>query len=209
MATLQGKQLKQVINPTLAKAFTHPLRGHVWVTLCEKGLASPKEIADELGLEVSEVSYHFRELKRRGLIKLLRTVRRRGFTEHFYQPCTPVLYFDDFDWMQIPAPIRSTFSGDMLQQVIEELIEALGAGSFDARNRHLSRTWLLVDERGWNELMQIAQEALDRVQAIQKRCAKRRRKASEPAIPVSVVMASFETAASLSQREAGGAGEGS
>lgn len=203
MASLHGKQLKQVIDPTLAKAFTHPLRGHVWVTICEKGIASPTEIAGELELDVSDVSYHFRELKKRKLIRLIRTVQRRGFDEHFYEPCTPVLYFDDFDWMEIPAPIRSTFSADMLQQIMKELISALEAGSFDARNRHLSRTWLMVDERGWKELMRAMQRAGERILAIQERCAERRKTSLEPGIPVAAVMASFETAAGISRREAG------
>ncbi len=203
MASLHGKKLKQVIDPTVAKAFTHPLRGHVWVTVCERGVASPTEIADELGLEVSEVSYHFRELKRRNLIRLARTVPRRGFDEHFYEPCVPALHFDDFDWMKIPAPIRATFSADTLRQIIEELIGALDVGSFDARSRHLSRTWLLVDERGWRELMRALKAALDRIQAIQERSVKRREASSEPGVPVSVVLACFETIASISRREAG------
>lgn len=204
MANLQGKKLKQVIDPTVAKAFTHPLRGHVWVTVCERGIASPTEISDELDLEVSEVSYHFRELKRRNLIRLVRTVQRRGFDEHFYEPCVPSLHFDDFDWMKIPAPIRSTFSADMLRQIIEELVGALDAGSFDARSRHLSRTWLSVDERGWRELMRAMKAALDRIQAIQERSTKRRETSSEPGIPVSVLLASFETIAGISRSEAGG-----
>jgi hypothetical protein len=195
MATVQGMQLKQVISPRVAKAFTHPLRGHVWVTLCERGEGSPKEIADELGIEVSEVSYHFRELKKRHLIRMVRTEQRRGFAEHFYEPTAPVFYFDDADWMRIPAPIRSTFSGDMLRQIIEETMAALQAGSFEARNRHLSRTWLLVDEQGWEDVMRVAQDALDQILAIQKLCAKRRAKSTQPGIPVSVVMAAFETVA--------------
>lgn len=203
MASLQGKKLKQVIDPTVAKAFTHPLRGHVWVTVCEKGIASPTEIADELELDVTEVSYHFRELKKRNLIRLAHTVQRRGFDEHFYEPCTPALDFDDFDWGKIPAPIRSTLSAGMLRQIIEELIDALDAGSLDARNRHLSRTWMLVDERGWRELMRAMRAALDRIQAIQERSTKRRATSSEVGIPVSVMLASFETIASISKREAG------
>jgi DNA-binding transcriptional ArsR family regulator len=195
MASLHGKKLKQVIDPTVAKAFTHPLRGHVWVTVCERGLASPTEIANELDLDVSEVSYHFRELKKRNLIRLVRTVPRRGFDEHFYEPCVPALQFDDFDWMQIPAPIRATFSADTLRQVIEELVGALDAGSFDARSRHLSRTWLSLDERGWRELTRAMKAALDRIQAIQERSAKRRKASSEPGIPVSVLLACFETVA--------------
>jgi DNA-binding transcriptional ArsR family regulator len=203
MASLDGKNLKQVIDPTVAKAFTHPLRGHVWVTICEKGMASPTEIANELDLDVSEVSYHFRELKKRELIKLVRTVQRRGFDEHFYEPCVPALHFDDVDWMEIPAPIRSTLSADMLRQIIKELIEALGAGSLDARNRHLSRTWLLVDERGWGEVVRTMKTALDRIQAIQERCAKRQEGSPGSVIPVSIVLGSFETAASISRQKAG------
>jgi predicted transcriptional regulator len=93
MAAAQGRQLKQIIDPRLAKAFTHPLRGHVWVTICERGIASPREIADETGIDVSEISYHFRNLKKNELIKLVRTEKRRGFAEHFYKPTAPVFYF--------------------------------------------------------------------------------------------------------------------
>ncbi|MGC1852179.1 MAG: helix-turn-helix domain-containing protein [Solirubrobacterales bacterium] len=204
MASLQGKKLKQVIDPTLAKAFTHPLRGHVWVTLFERGVVSPTEIANELELDVSDVSYHFRELKKRNLIRLVRTVQRRGFDEHFYEPIAPAFHFDDAGWMDLPAGIRSTFSGEMLRQVIEQLTAALEAGSFDARSRHLSQTWLVVDERGWKELMRTLERTLERVRTIQERCAERRGRSSAPAgIPVSLVMASFETAEGISQQAAG------
>lgn len=203
MANLHGKKLKQVIDPTLAKAFTHPLRGHVWVTLFERGEVSPTEIANELELEVSDVSYHFRELKKRKLIKLARTVQRRGFDEHFYEPIAPALYFDDAAWMNLPAQIRSSLSGEMVRQIIDQLTCALEVGSFDARNRHLSQTWLLVDEQGWAELTRAMRSALKRISVIQERCAARRDGSSEPGISVSLVMASFETAASISRREAG------
>jgi len=203
MASLHGKKLKQVIDPTLAKAFTHPLRGHVWVTLFERGLVSPTEIAEELDLDVSDVSYHFRGLKKRNLIRLARTEQRRGFDEHFYEPIAPAFHFDDADWMKLPTGIRSTLSGELLRQVIEQLTDALKAGSFDARNRHLSQSWLVVDEQGWKELMRAVQAALDRILAIQERCVERRKTSSEPGIPVAMVMASFETAASISQQKAG------
>lgn len=203
MASLDGKKLKQVIDPTLAKAFTHPLRGHVWVTLFERGVVSPTEIANELELDVSDVSYHFRGLRNRGLIRLVRTVQRRGFDEHFYEPIAPALDFNDAEWMKLPAGIRAGFSGELVRQVIEQLTGALEAGSFDARNRHLSQSWLLVDERGWEELMRSVQQLLDRFQTIQERCADRRKDSAEPGIPVAVAMASFETAAGLAQRQAG------
>jgi len=203
MASLDGKKLRKVIDPTLAKVFTHPLRGHVWVTLFERGEVSPAEIASELKLESHEVSYHFRELKRRNLIRLVRTVQRRGFDEHFYEPVAPALNFDDAEWMKLPAGIREAFSGEMVRQIIDGLTEALDAGSFDARNRHLSQSWLLVDERGWKELMRAVQKALDRFLVIGERGAERRRTSGEPGIPVCLAMAAFETADGIARREAG------
>jgi len=201
MATGEEMKLKQVIDPTLAKAFTHPLRGHVWVTVCEKGIASPKEVAEETGLDLSEVSYHFRGLKRRKLIKLVRTEGRRGFAEHFYEPAAPVLYFDDAEWMSLPAEVRSTFSADTLRQVIEELRAAVESGSFEARNRHLSRTWLVVDEQGWEEATSVVEEALQRILAIQRECGERLRGGGETGVPICVAMASFETADGIGRRD--------
>lgn len=193
MAGPQRKKLKQVIDPTLAKAFTHPLRGHIWVTLFERGVASPAEIAKELDLDVSEVSYHFRGLKRRRLIRVVRTVPRRGFDEHFYEPIAPVFDFDDAEWMRLPVGIRESFSGEMVGQIIEQLTDALESGSFDDRSRHLSQSWLMVDEQGWRELMRTMQRTLDRVEAIKQRCAERRQASGERGISVSVPMAAFET----------------
>lgn len=203
MVDLEGKKLKQVIDPNVAKAFTHPLRGHVWVTLFEKGETSATEIAAELDLEPNDVSYHFRELRRRGLAKLDRVVRRRGFEEYIYRPVVPALDFDDAEWMALPLEVRSSFSGEAVRQITETLTSALAAGSFDARNRHLSLSWLLVDERGWGESMEVAKRALEEFRAIHERCAKRRTKDSKPGIPLAVAMAAFETAASAAAHEAG------
>jgi len=193
MDAMHGKQLKRVMDPTLAKAFTHPLRGHVLVTLCERGIASPKEIAEETGIDVSEVSYHFRELKRRKLIKLVRTEKRRGFAEHFYEPASPVLYFDDEEWMRIPERLRTTISADTLRSAIDDMIAALGAGSLDARNRHLSRTPMMVDEQGWEEATKVVDDALAEILAIQKAAAERHKGSTGPGIRMCVVMTSFET----------------
>jgi Bacterial regulatory protein, arsR family len=200
---LDGKKLKRVIDPTLAKVFTHPLRGHVWVTLFERGVVSPTEIANELEIESSEVSYHFRNLHRKGLIRLRHTVQRRGFDEHFYEPVAPGLNFDDEEWMRVPRGIRSSFSGDLLRRITGSLAESLTAGVFDARNRHLSRTWLRLDERGWNEAMRLMRQTLERFRAIQERSAERCRSSGEEPISVEVVMAAFETVASIARRQAG------
>lgn len=204
MANLKGKKLKQVIDPTLAKAFTHPLRGHVWVTLFERGEASPSDIASELDLKVDDVDYHFRELERRGLIGLLRMQRgERGFEKHVYEPIAPAFDFDDASWMELPVEVRSMFSGEMVRQLIEGITAALEAGSFDARDRHLSQSWVLVDAQGWGEMIAVARTALERFLAIGKLAGMRRKKTGEAGIPVCLMMAVFETADSISRRQVG------
>lgn len=194
MASLKGKKLKQVIDPTLAKAFTHPLRGHVWVTICEQGSASPSGVAAELGLKAEDLNYHFGELVRRGLIKPIGTrPGKRAFDKHVYEACAPALRFDDSTWMKIPSQIRATLSADTMRSIIEEMVEALSAGSFDARNRHLSQQWLLVDERGWDEVIGDVNRLLDRILAVQKRCAGLDLAESGSGIPLSIVISAFET----------------
>jgi len=49
------------------------------------GWASPNGIAEKLGFEVEHVGYHVRVLRDLGCIELVRTVRRRGFIEHYYR----------------------------------------------------------------------------------------------------------------------------
>jgi hypothetical protein len=202
MANLEGKKLKQVIDPTLAKAFTHPLRGHVWVTICEQGTASPSGVAEELDLKAEDLNYHFCELARRGLIRSVGTrPGKRAFDKHVYEACAPALQFDDSAWMKIPSQIRATLSADTMRSIVEEMIEALSVGSFDTRNRHLSQQWLLVDERGWEEVMGDTNRLLDRILAVQKRCAGLDLAESGSGIPVSIVIAAFETVAGISRED--------
>ncbi len=48
--------------------------------------ASPRELAIELGEQLSALSYHVRVLARCNAIELVRTHRSRGSTQHFYRP---------------------------------------------------------------------------------------------------------------------------
>jgi hypothetical protein len=103
--------------------------------------------------------------------------------------------------MEIPVQIRETLSADTARSIIGDIIEALGAGAFEARNRHLSQHWLLVDERGWDEVMGDASRLLDRIVAVRKRCAGLELAESGSGIPVSIVIAAFETAAGISHED--------
>jgi DNA-binding transcriptional ArsR family regulator len=72
------------IDQQLAKALSNELRAKA-LTLISEGIASPKLIAAELDLDLRNVAYHVRVLKRLGCIELVETEKRRGAVEHLYR----------------------------------------------------------------------------------------------------------------------------
>jgi len=81
------------IDQRLAKALSSPLRARA-LTLIGEGVASPKAIADELGLDVRGVAYHVRVLCKLGCIELAETKQRRGAIEHIYRVADAALEKD-------------------------------------------------------------------------------------------------------------------
>lgn len=200
---LEQDRLRKVIDQRLIKALSHPLRAHLLATLNER-LASPTEMADELGLDVAFLSYHVRVLRDLGCIDLIETGQRRGATEHFYR-ARPVLFFDDLAWKQLPASLKSDLSTDMLQAILNDLVRALRAKTFDAReDRHLSWTPVLLDEKGWADANAALFAALERIFEIQAECAERLAEGNGPGIRATMSMVCFETP-SRSVRSSNGA----
>jgi DNA-binding transcriptional ArsR family regulator len=72
------------IDHRLAKALSNPLRAQA-LHLIADGIASPKAIAEKLGLDVRGVAYHVRVLDKLGCIELAETHQRRGVLEHVYR----------------------------------------------------------------------------------------------------------------------------
>jgi DNA-binding transcriptional ArsR family regulator len=188
-------KLKQIIDPILARALTHPLRGHILLLIGEQGVASPKEIGLALDIDVPEVSYHVRNLKARGLIRLVRTEQRRGVKEHFYELTEPIVFFDDREWELLPRQIQSRFTASLMRVAMIDAVDALKAGTFNTHDCHHSRLTMPVDAQGRREAAEVLNGALERLREIQEDCAKRMTLPSEEATPFAVYMSAFETAA--------------
>ncbi|MGE5281511.1 MAG: helix-turn-helix domain-containing protein [Chloroflexota bacterium] len=71
----------------LARANTHPLRISILEVLELDGgrCLSPSDLAHELQMPLSNVSYHVAVLRRSGLLELVDEHPVRGATEHFYR----------------------------------------------------------------------------------------------------------------------------
>lgn len=141
---------RNISDPQIAKALAHPLRVAILGVL-EDRTASPNEIARELNASLGLVSYHVRMLARFGLVKLVDTQPRRGAVEHYYRAEErPVITSDA--WGRIPSIVRHATIRASLTQLADQVTRAAQSGGFERSNIHLSRSPMVVDQRGWDQL---------------------------------------------------------
>lgn len=170
---------KDGVEQIVAKAFAHPLRVQILIILNEK-VASPNLLSQELDQSLNLVAYHVRVLEKYDCIELVDTKQRRGATEHFYR-ATRRQFLTDSEWARMPANLRPGLAGAMLKSVFEDLEEASNSGTLDeVDDLHLSRTPMVVDGQGWNDVSDLLRQTLDRVLEIQTESSQRIAEGTDP-----------------------------
>ena len=128
-------------------------------------IASPNQLARELGLPLGRVSYHIRLLSDLGAIELVRTEPRRGALEHFYRAVTTV-WFSEGDWAKLPRSARRGILGQNLQQIFTDVTTAADTGGFDHPSSLVLRAPLRLDAGGMEEVSGLLRAALDRAREL-------------------------------------------
>ena len=183
------------------KALAHPLRIQILGVL-EREVASPNQIATELGAPLGNVSYHVRELSRLGMIRLVKKTPRRGAIEHYYRAEARPRISDE-GWAQTPKIVKNAMLRAALEQVGAHVNAAAVAGGFDAKDAHMNRVELTLDKQGWEELSKDLWKILKRLPEIEKAATKRLAKSDhEGELQATVVTMLFETADPMLGREA-------
>ncbi len=186
----RGKS-KRGVNQALVKSLAHELRAEILAILNER-MASPNELAKELGEGLSQVSYHVKVLKDYKVITLVKTEPRRGAVEHYYR-ATSRAYLTDRDWHELPESVRVGMSADLFQAVVDDVVASMEEEKFDDReDRHLSWTPLMLDEKGWGELQKLLGQTLKQALKINGEAGKRLAKSKEEPISASVAMVGYE-----------------
>jgi DNA-binding transcriptional ArsR family regulator len=181
-----------LVDPRLAKALSHPMRAHILAILNDR-VASPNEISELLGERLPNVSYHVRTLLDLGCIELVSTAPRRGAVEHYYRAITRP-FFSNRDWKRLPRSGRQAVSDVALQLVWADTSKAIKAGTFDSRpDRHVSRSPLVLDERGWEELNALLAGVLEKATRIAEKSANRLAKSGGDGVSTKLVMMHFES----------------
>jgi DNA-binding transcriptional ArsR family regulator len=186
------KNKKEGVEQIVAKAFAHPLRVQILIILNEK-VASPNMLAQQLDQSLNLVAYHVRVLEKYDCIELIDTKQRRGATEHFYR-ATRRQFLTDTEWSSLPQSLRPGLSGAALKSAFDDVEEALDQETFDElEDRHLSRTPMVVDKKGWNDTVKLMLETFDRLLDIQTESSERLAKNSDERILSKVIMLHFKS----------------
>jgi hypothetical protein len=162
---------KTGVDQRLVRAIGHPLRLRL-LTIFNERVASPSDLAAELGEPIGNVSYHTRILARLGCVELVKTKQVRGAVEHYYRAVVRPVFSDD-DWAELPLSIRKSLAGAVLTEIADDIGASANAGGFDRDEVHLSRTPLTLDGQGWQDLNEALQEVVDRALEIQAESAAR------------------------------------
>jgi hypothetical protein len=163
------------------------------------GEVTPKQIAEKEKLEVATVQYHFGKLEREKWIHVSRREPVRGGMRKYYV-ADRLNLITHREFEQMGDQSRYETSEGVLLHQLEICGEALEAGTMDNRgDSHLSHTPMNVDEKGWNDVRNLMDGALERILEIKVEAMMRLRKSGEEGIPTVVNLGHFEVPASVTE----------
>jgi DNA-binding transcriptional ArsR family regulator len=184
---------RDITNPDVAKALAHPLRVEILGVL-EERTASPRELSELLGAELTLVSYHVRRLAAAKLIKLVARKQRRGAIEHYYE-AAPKTTITSEAWGQVPSVAKASMVDATVAKVGQHVAAAAAAGGFDRGDAHLTRTPVVLDARGWSQLAKRLDRLMEDLDQISAQCEQRLKgKPAEERLDAQVVLMLFEGA---------------
>jgi DNA-binding transcriptional ArsR family regulator len=166
------------LDRRLAQALRHPLRTEI-IAILSDTCASPREMADTLGAELPNVSYHTKELLKLDCIEVVDTEQVRGALKTRYRATTKML-LDTPDWERLGKAVRGGISINALNEVTGRASDAIEAGTFDQRtDRTLITMKMDVDEQGWQDANEALRGAYERIGEIEVEAALRKAQGAE------------------------------
>jgi DNA-binding transcriptional ArsR family regulator len=135
-----------------------------------------------LNHDLSNVSYHVRVLGELGLIELVREESVRGAVAHFYRAVERPLA-SGAEWDELPRDVQNALIAHSWDVLLKDVTTAVENGTFDDRtDRHLTRTSLLLDSRGFARISELMDELLGTIFSEQAASAERMNKSGEKPI---------------------------
>src|SRR3954471_13606095 len=173
------------------KAMNHPLRASLLRVLVER-TSSPAEMARELDEDLSNVSYHTKQLVELGCAELVSTRPVRGALEHFYR-ATECSLIDTKEWEELDPLMAENLIHEMMQKTLDDFVAAAQARTIANEGAfHLTRTPLLLDQEGLKEALEAHERARLELLETESRSAERMVESGEEGTSVSSSQACFK-----------------
>ncbi len=185
-----GGPKKSGENHDLAKALAHPMRVRILEVLSER-VACPKDMSDMLKEPLGNVSYHTNVLREFGFIEEVRKEPRLGAVAHFYRTI-PQAAPSARRFQEVPKSLRGNVAAESLGSFTAHAVAALEEGTFQRREGSIL-AWMpvVVDPKGWQDLLRIVKGAESRISRVAADCAQRFDEHTEQ-IPTAVTLSAFE-----------------
>jgi DNA-binding HxlR family transcriptional regulator len=168
-----------------------------------------KIVAESHSREISVVQFHrefggsrrtlyrrFRQLEEAGWLQKVteqRGGRRRGATEHFYRASGPTIAEDD-RWAHPPKSLGGTDNWSAFRSLSTRVMEAMRAGTFDARlDRCQAWSLLQLDRQGWQKVVAGIEALRHYILEEQEQARERMKKSGEKPILMMVALGAFES----------------
>jgi DNA-binding transcriptional ArsR family regulator len=173
------------------KAMNHPLRAAILRILAER-TASPAEMARELDEELSNVSYHTKQLVEFECAELVSTRPVRGALEHFYRGTERHL-IDIEEWEDLDPLVAESIVAETMQTILDNFVTSTRAGVLGSdATFHLTRTPLVLDRQGLEEALEAHERARLEILEIEARSAARMLESGEEGTNVSSSQSCFK-----------------
>jgi DNA-binding transcriptional ArsR family regulator len=173
------------------KAMSHPLRASILRILAAR-TASPAEMARELDEELSNVSYHTKQLVEFECAELVSTRPVRGALEHFYRGTERHL-IDTEEWEELDPVIAEDLVCEFMQQILDDFVASARAKLVGGdKDFHLTRTPLLLDQEGLQEVLEAHERLRLEILEIETRSGARMVESGEEGINISSSQGCFK-----------------
>lgn len=158
---------KRAAERAITHLLNHPVRLDAYLATFE-AMASPIEVSRLLRKPISDVSFHMGELRKEGVIELVKRRQRRGAVEHYYKASKPP-EIDEAEWQAMPRSARRRIVALGLQVVIADALSALRHGKFeDDDDMYLVWMPLRLSSEGQDATTALQAEMLERMTAIKR-----------------------------------------
>ncbi|MGN6253469.1 MAG: ArsR/SmtB family transcription factor [Solirubrobacterales bacterium] len=173
------------------KAMSHPVRAAVLRILTER-TASPAEMAREIDEELSNVSYHTKQLVEFECAELVSTRPVRGALEHFYR-ATERHLIDTDEWEELDPVVAEDLVCEFMQKILDDFVASARAQLIGGdKDFHLTRTLMVLDQEGLQEALGAHERARQEIVDIAARSAERMIQSGEQGVNVSTSQGCFK-----------------